>query len=395
MSSRFGRFAQLARERVYSILVVARLTYRYQKPKVAPVLSGESVLIAPANSAGQGFAWARALEGVSPRSSAIAMEYVHEERTFRHRSDLTVLNGFTVHSRAWQKAQQKVLSSYRAVLVESGLPVLGGRFGSDVLRQIRALVEKGVQVALIFHGSDLRDPDTHMKIEPLSYFAEDSSFTDTMRLRVARSRQIVKNSGLPVFVSTPDLLDEVENAIWLPVVVDLQTWAGSPEPFTKGKLPVVMHAPSSAHIKGSSLIEPVLEQLDSEGVIDYRRVVNVPHSRMPQLMSECDVVVDQMRGGPYGVVACEAMAAGKVVISHVREEVRAHVRATSGRELPIIEAVPDTLEEVIRELINSPETGKEVAKRGEEFVSYWHDGEQSGKVLAAWLAEANSKPGAS
>lgn len=371
---------------MFSTLVVSRLLRdRHARPAAAPVGAGERVLIAPANSAGQGFAWARALERARPQTRVTAMQFVHEEDRFSYPSDLPVLNGFAVHSGRWQRAQRRALGGYRAVLLESAMPVLGGSYDSDVIQQIEVLRADGVHVALLFHGSDLRDPDAHLEIEPLSYFAADAAFTEAMRRRVEQSRRVIAQTGLPVFVSTPDLLHEIEGSTWLPVVVDIDAWQGGVEPLSTDRPPQVLHAPSSSHIKGSELIEPVLQRLHNEGMIEYRSIRGIPHEQMPDLVRAADIVVDQMRGGPYGVAACEAMAAGRVVVSHVRDEVRDRTESASGLELPIVEAVPDNLEEVIRQVIAFPRKSQEIAGRGAAFVRHWHDGKRSGRVLAEWL----------
>ncbi|MEK8228004.1 hypothetical protein NKG05_20815 [Oerskovia sp. M15] len=78
------------------------------------------------------------------------------------------------------------------------------------------------------------------------------------------NRQVLESLGLPVFVSTPDLLLDVPGATWCPVVVEPGTWRTEETPLHRAR-PLVVHAPSRAVIKGTALIEPVLRALHDEG----------------------------------------------------------------------------------------------------------------------------------
>ncbi|WP_052492765.1 hypothetical protein [Leucobacter komagatae] len=349
------------------------------------------MLIAPANSAGQGFAWARALERVRPGTVVTSMQFVSEVEPYSFEVDQSVLRGFGAHSKAWQRAQFRAAIEYKAVLVESAMPPFGGMLRNDATQQIEALRNEGVRVGLLFHGSDIRDPELHLASEPLSYFAADPDFTLQMRNRVLRSRALINTVCAPLFVSTPDLLTELPSALWLPVVVDVEEWAsGTAPPLSDSAIPVVLHIPSSSVVKGTALIEPVLRQLDKAGKIQYRSASGIPHAQVRDLVRGADIVVDQVRGGPYGVAACEAMAAGRVVVAHVPDIVRSRVAELTGSELPIVEAAPDTLIDVLEDLLEDRATARRIAGEGTQFVRHWHDGRESGRVLANWLDEGEA-----
>ena len=350
--------------------------------------AGERVLLGPVNSAGQGYLWARALERARPELLPLNLKVSSPSDRYGYPADLRVSSGYAAHSRKWQKSQLIALEGYRAVLVESASLVLGGAFGADCSEQIEALRRKDVKVGLIFHGSDLRDPDVHLTSEPDSYFGVDESFTDLMRRKSQKSKELIARTGLPVFVSTPDLLREVDNARLLPVVVNPEAWATKEPPLTKNRRPRVVHAPSSSHIKGTDLIDGTMQRLNDSGVIDYRRISGLSHSEMRDVYRESDIVLDQFRGGPYGVAACEALAAGRIVVSHVPSWVRELTRELAGRELPIIQSSADELERTIIEILDRPEVAIEKAAQGPVFVTHWHNGRESGQVLSEWLDSA-------
>ncbi|PII84185.1 hypothetical protein BMH32_14170 [Leucobacter sp. OLJS4] len=378
-------FAAL-RSRALQALTMARLMQRgVLKPDPTPVGGpDERVFIGPANSAGQGDQWARALERARTGTRATSMQIVSDD-VFRFPADLTVHAGYAAFSKAWQRRQFAALSEYRAVLVESNRGVLGRFRGTDALEQADLLQRSGAQVGLIFHGSDIRDPETRIRSDRDSYFGADAEFTATMSGVTKRSRRLIEESGLPVFVSTVDLLTEVPHASWLPVVVSPEDWAGAPAPLSHGGVPRVVHVPSKSLIKGTDLIEPLLNELHASGVVDYRRVTGVPHAEMPELYRGADIVLDQFRAGPYGVAACEAMAAGRIVISHVPDLDRERVAELTGHRLPIIQARHDELRDVLTAVLAEPAEALARAAAGPAYVRSIHNGDRSGQVLADWL----------
>ena len=98
-------------------------------------------------------------------------------------------------------------------------------------------------------------------------------------------------------------------------------------------------------------------------------------------MAAADVVLDQFALGSYGVLAAQAMAAGRIVVGHVVEPVRARL----GNTLPIVEARQHNLEQVLEQLIEDRERCRELAVQGPEFVHRYHDGTYAAKVLADFV----------
>ena len=175
-------------------------------------------------------------------------------------------------------------------------------------------------------------------------------------------------------------------------MVEVDRWATDTAPMTSGR-PVVAHAPSSAILKGSDLIDPIMRTLDAEGLVEYRRIEQVPAREMPDVYRSADIVLDQFRIGSYGVAACEALAAGRMVIASVSEQVREHVRSATGRELPILQASADELEQLIRDIVAAPAKYRGTAAAGVEFVRAVHDGRASAQVLRPFLHQAAAAAG--
>lgn len=370
--------------RLVGLLAQAKLRLSGARPPAVtgPAASGHSLFIGPANSAGQAFFWAQAVTNVEPQISATSMAVVRPEDVFGFAVDSRVAHGYAVYSRGWQKRQFAALELFDTVVLESGLTAVPGVLGGDTLAQIRALETAGARVALLFHGSDIRDPDRHMETEPHSHFQVDSALTQRLREVTRANKALAAAADVPVLVSTPDLVDEVPDAMWLPLVVNPAKWQRPEGPLRGESAIKVVHVPSSSKLKGTELIMPTLQRLEAEGVVSLESVSRSTHEEMPARYGRADVVIDQLRAGSYGVAACEALAAGRVVISHVSEAVRARVREWTGDELPIIQATPDTLDAVLREIEAHRERFREIAAQGPDFIARHHSGDRSGQVLA-------------
>ncbi len=148
---------------------------------------------------------------------------------------------------------------------------------------------------------------------------------------------------------------------------------------------MVAHAPTQRWLKGTDRIEPMLRRLSEEGVIDYRHIAEVPHASMPAFYAEADIVLDQFLIGSYGVAACEALAAGRLVMGHVDESTRARVLEHTGLELPVHEATVDSLEAELRRVAADPAAFESLRLAGPGFVEAVHDGRRSAAALAPFL----------
>jgi hypothetical protein len=373
---------------VLSRLLPRSSTFDAGSPPVLSVVpdSVKRLYIGPANSAGQGWAWARAAERLLPGVGAIDMAVV-TGGDFGFPVDYAVPMGTYRWSKAWQRAQRdNVERHFTHVIAESGKRLFGDLFPGSAFDEISTMRKGGIRIALLFHGSDIRSPERHARGSEWSPY-RPGLWASTPRLSVtaAANARLVAESGCPVFVSTPDLLLDVPSAAWLPVVVDVDAWTSDAAPLSSGTLPRVAHAPSQGIVKGSDLIDPILARLEAEGVLEYVRVSGVRADAMPALYSGVDVVLDQFRLGSYGVAACEAMAAGRIVVSNVSDQVRDHVVEATGISLPIIQATPADLESVLRSILTVPAGFVARAAEGPAFVGRVHDGRRSAAVLASFV----------
>jgi glycosyltransferase involved in cell wall biosynthesis len=336
--------------------------------------------IGPANMAGQAWAWGRALEEAVPQVSV-------EVFSLKKNSPLVFPTDRSIPAASWKSLDwqlgqvRHVLDQYTHVLLEAGQGAFGTLNGGLFFGDLPALEKAGIHTGLIFHGSELRNPREHRKLEAASPFADPQAEASVKQQEVVdRIMPHVRAFGGPVFVSTNDLLDHVPHAVWLPVVVDLARWTPGDEPLTRPR-PVVLHVPSNGALKGSSAVDLVAQELDAEGLIEYRRLSSVPVDEMPAVVREADIVLDQFAIGDYGVLACEAMASGRVVVGHVADRVRHRIPS----QLPIIEATSEDLRSVMRSICADRDRARAAAMQGVLYVTAFHSGSYSARVLLDFL----------
>jgi len=358
-----------------------------EPPEVAPTLEhGDRVTdgvvlgIGPANSAGQAWAWSRAAARLLPHVRPSVITIRNEKYDFP--TDVPVLRTAFARDTTWQAAAAaSAVGTWTHALLEAGRPVFGTLNGRDFRGDAALLAEAGVRVGLVLHGSEVRDPRIHAATHPWSPFA-DPGDPRTKRLQHGCDTllPLVRSFEGPVFVSTPDQLDYVPRAAWLPVVVDTHRWRPGP-PVLERRVPLVVHAPSTPWLKGTDQVLATLQPLVDAGKIELRLVTGMPPSQAAELIRSADVVVDQVLLGLYGVLACEAMSAGRLVLGNVGQRLRSRVPA----DLPVVEVTPTNLAEVLERFLQDPAAAREVAAQGPAFVERFHDGRYSSKVLAEFL----------
>jgi hypothetical protein len=343
--------------------------------------------IGPANSAAQSWGIARVVERNLTDVGAVSMA-ASASGGFQFPADYKVPVGVYHWSKRWMERQREnVEQNFTHVIAESGRRLFGDGFPGTALQEIRDLTAAGVSVALVFYGSDIRLPSRHAAGSEWSPFHGDFwALTPQLERNALRNARLAETAQTPVFVVTPDLLLDLPDAKWLPLVIDTDAWTTESPPLSGAGLPRVAHAPTNTVVKGSDLIDPILTKLESEGLLEYVRVRGVSADEMRDIYKGVDIVLDQFRMGIYGVAACEAMAAGRVLISHVGEFTRDYVQRTTGLTVPIVQATPDTLESVLRAVIATPADYLAIAASGVSYARELHDGRRSAAALEEFLA---------
>ena len=150
--------------------------------------------------------------------------------------------------------------------------------------------------------------------------------------------------------------------------IDTEAITPLPQPAASGPL-LIAHAPNHTHFKGSQYLEATIDRLRSEGhMIRYVKVQGVPNAEVIRLFGEADIVADQFIGGAYGYTALEGMARSKPVLTYVRTP----DLVEAADECPLINTTPDTLEAVLRWLLDNRARLPLIGAQGRAYVERWH-----------------------
>jgi hypothetical protein len=140
---------------------------------------------------------------------------------------------------------------------------------------------------------------------------------------------------------------------------------------------------SSRNIKSTHIYLPLIEQLKHEGHdIELIFFSKVPNTDLRFYQAQADIVVDMLTFGMFGANVREAMMLGKPVVCYLRPEFMDQMRMEVPQyvdELPVVSATPETVHEVLVNLIKNPEKRREIGRRSREFAVKWHSAEAAAR----------------
>ncbi len=337
----------------------------------------------PTNSAGQAWAWMSALRRARPdvQTEVIAIR----NDVYDYPADVQVAKGVFAKDATWAlDLREHARESWTHAVVEAGRGLFGTLGGTDARADVEYLQNAGIQVALAFHGSEIRDPAAHAAAHRASPFANPRDpYTARLQQVADRNLALAREFEGPIFVSTPDQLDYLPRATWLPVVVDLEVWPLQAR--ETPDVPLVVHAPSNPVLKGTAQIEAALQPLIDSGRIRYARVTGMQPADAAALVRRADIVIDQVLLGLYGVLACEGLASGAVVLGHLGDRLRSRV----PEEVPVTEVTVEDLGDRLVEVLDDLPNLAARAPERRSFVERWHDGRYAASVLNVFVGEGD------
>jgi hypothetical protein len=346
------------------------------------------ILLGATNSAGQANSWAMALRKAG--RNAQSLQIVIDENGSWFNADRTIMRSDWKPLEFRKRLFQEITSQNSGVLLESLRPIFALNQPSlftaqEGLNDLIDLWRAGLKVAVVFHGSDIRDQLHHAKMDEFSPYRNpvDPAKFEAVRVRADQTRLFARKLNqhrIKHFVTTPDLLHELPDATWLPAVIDIDKFKTTTSiKNTSGPLKVLF-LPSNGWLKSEGLITPVLDKLVKEGLITLVANGAVNNAEMPALVESADVVIDRF-DGVVGVASIEAMAAKRLVIANVAPWIYNRTEVTP----PVIHATPVTLEIKLREIASNNFNHQQITDAGFEYVIKWHDGKESAARLNHWL----------
>ena len=132
------------------------------------------------------------------------------------------------------------------------------------------------------------------------------------------------------------------------------------------KEPLIIHAPSRSGIKGTEIINKTIEKLKQDGYkLEYRFIQNMPNEQLLKLLSEADILCDELYLHGPAMLSAEAMAAGCAVATRCLNVV--------PFQPPVCAITPENIYEQLKLLITDIDYRVGLAQAGKRFVDDFND----------------------
>jgi hypothetical protein len=236
-----------------------------------------------------------------------------------------------------------------------------------------------------FAGGDIRYPELESQDNP--YWAEIQPLYEYRswenKERSQRTQALFGRHGCEALVSCPSLLRYVDRERFAQVHLVRQRIPVSsfvpayPDP--EVARPLVVHASTARHTKGTPWVLETVERLRKRVEFDFELLEGIPHREALATVGRADVYLDQFVVGAHGSAAIEAMALGKPVVGYIKPS----VMAAYPPEMPLVNASRETLDDVLERLLGDGSRRHELGVRSRAYAERHHDAVR----LAAELGE--------
>ncbi|MDL4839768.1 glycosyltransferase family 4 protein [Aquibacillus rhizosphaerae] len=235
-------------------------------------------------------------------------------------------------------------------------------------RDLSILKDAGKKMVVHHHGSDIRllsvarsfnNPYVRVKPE----WTEEKIYNNVSTLSKYIDHAIVQDHELDGYIS-----NLYKHTHVIPHTIDTNNF--TPQYPTSNKSPLVVHAPTLRDLKGTEYILNAVNELKRSGMsFQFKLIEGMSHDETMKLLSKADIIIDQLRIGACGFISSEAMAFGKPVICYIRED----LETKYPPDLPVINANPSNITNVLKNLIEKPQLWKELGEKGRQYVETHHD----------------------
>jgi glycosyltransferase involved in cell wall biosynthesis len=230
------------------------------------------------------------------------------------------------------------------------------------------------KIIVTFQGDDARRKDYFLNKYGFGpYDKQDYTLLDKFfdRMRAIRIGQVEKYAD-KIFALNPDIMSILpKRTEFLPYSsIDVDEVKPIYPARTSRKIKII-HAPSERIKKGTEIIVSIIKKLSLKYPLEWVLVENLPRKRAWEIYQKADIAIDQIIIGWYGAFAVEMMALGKPVIAYLRSsDIQAFV--PFYKDIPIVNADPQTLEESLIMLIENYHLRNKIAKQSRKFVQKYH-----------------------
>lgn len=298
------------------------------------------------------------------RAKGIDAKSCHfDDHPFKFKPDISLkLQGLSAEKRAEKIEQffQEAIKRYDLFHFH-----FGETFFPDK-RDLEILQRAGKKMVVHHHGSDIRKLSVARRNNPYVVvkpeWTEEKINYNLGMLSQYIDHAIVQDYELEAYIS-----DVYKHVHVIPHAIDLTQFKPSYSSLKKSP-PLVVHIPSSRNMKGTEYVLAAVEELKRYGLsFQFRLMEGLSNEAVKELFTKADIIIDQLRIGASGYVSSEAMALGKPVICFIREDL-----VHKYPNLPIVNANPDNLTIVLKDLIQHPGRWGKLGAEGRDYINKNH-----------------------
>jgi hypothetical protein len=208
-----------------------------------------------------------------------------------------------------------------------------------------------------------------------------------IRRRMRLAARVCHAAVVPDLELAPHVASHFRTVYVVPTPIALPLEPGPKPAALAGDGPVVFHAPSHQLVKGTAAVTAAIDAVGRSRPLRPRVVTGQPRSAVLAELVRADVVVDQLNQQTTGVLALEAMALGRPVLSEIRRE----LLAPQARDAPVVPVTAATLETELTALLDDPARAARLGEDGRRFVARVHDAGRVAGLLERVYADARAR----
>jgi hypothetical protein len=182
-------------------------------------------------------------------------------------------------------------------------------------------------------------------------------------------------------VSTPDLLQQAPNGVWLPNPINVAE-IGAPVQRPEGGKIRIAHYPYYKNYRRENYYEEAFRALD-DTKCEIVEVFDMPHDSVLQTVASCDIVAGKVLPdiGWFGKFELEGMALGKPVICYVSDELYEKYRP------PVYRTTKETLARDLGRLVEDVQEQQRLSRAGSDYVRENHNVSKIVKKLESYYQQ--------
>jgi|AntRauMinimDraft_3_1070383.scaffolds.fasta_scaffold02511_2 glycosyltransferase involved in cell wall biosynthesis len=320
-----------------------------------------NVLQFPKEISGQTWNYAKAIRQTGHRSTAA----VFEPHLYGYEYDeLIYPNGFPGK---WWSRFYRVRYFIKTI---KRFDILNYWASSTLLNDIdlRMASSIGIPTVMTFCGSSIRSVSEAAK---KSEFLDADGWPREPRNKeyFAQLNEYLDLAIYQYYELEPYVREHFDHAVHIPRAVDCEKISPQQPRADTDDILRVAHAPSDRQLKGTKHVIDAVQSLKNNGYNIEITVIEGTHTEVIETLQQADLVVDRLKLGTFGVVSLEAMATGTPTVCYMRDD----LRSKYPDELPVINATPETIEQVLAELATDADRRRVLGSQGREYVTRYHD----------------------